>query len=96
MSDWFFGPFFAVFGILTLVAVIVWIWALVDCLQVSDDSLYQSGNKLIWVLIIVLANWVGALLYFVIGRPDTRTTSGTFERGEDGPAIPPPPPGTTR
>lgn len=95
MSDWFFGPFFAVFGILALVALVVWIWALVDCVQVSDDSLYQSGNKLIWVLIIVFLNWVGGLLYFLIGKPDREAAPSVPGGSLDGSTMPPPPPGTT-
>jgi hypothetical protein len=87
--EWFFGPFLLIWAILGLVALVVWIWALVDCVQVPDDSMYQSGNKLIWVLIIVFLSWIGAILYFLIGRPQR----GAARRPEP-PAVPPAPPGT--
>jgi hypothetical protein len=58
--------FVMVFGIIGLA---VWIWALVECLQVPDDSMYKTGTKLIWVLVIVLAQFVGAIVYFAVGRP---------------------------
>jgi hypothetical protein len=67
--DWMFWPFFGLIGILSVGFLALWIWALVDCIQVPDDSMYQSGNKLIWVLIIVFVNWIGAILYLLIGRP---------------------------
>jgi hypothetical protein len=95
--------FFPVFGLFWLVSTIVWIWAIVDAVRVEDDSRFQSGNKIIWVLIIVLTHIVGAILYFLIGRPKEGTpprATGTGgrqipERSSDGaPPIPPPPPGT--
>lgn len=99
--DWVFWPIFGVLGILSLAGLVLWIWALVDCVQVPDDSMYQSGNKLVWVLIIVLLNWIGALLYLVVGRPRGRAgpREGTGPSSadpspgprSDGDALPPPP-----
>lgn len=60
---------FAVMMILALVSLVVWIWALVDAIQVPDDSMYRSGTKLVWVLVIVFLQVVGAIVYFAIGRP---------------------------
>jgi phospholipase D-like protein len=77
-----FGLLFGVVGILAVAAFVLWIWALIDCLSVDDDSQYQSGSKLIWVLIIVLLHWVGALIYLAIGRP----------RAGAGPRVEPSPP----
>jgi hypothetical protein len=31
--------------------------------------MYRTGNKLVWVLVILLAPLVGALIYFLVGRP---------------------------
>ena len=47
-----------------------WIWALVDAIRVPDDSLYKSGTKLVWVLVIVLVGFIGAIIYLAVGRPD--------------------------
>jgi hypothetical protein len=60
------------FGFVALVSIgllAFWIWMLVDCLQntPSDDN-----QKLIWVLVIVLASWLGALIYFFVQRPKNR------------------------
>src|SRR6266508_1801316 len=66
---WFFLPF----GLLFVGSFVVWIWALVDAIQVPDDSMYRSGTKLVWVLVILLTQVVGAIIYFAIGRPSRRT-----------------------
>jgi uncharacterized membrane protein len=60
---------FAFLMILALASFAVWIWALVDAIQVPDDSMYRSGTKLVWVLVIVLLQVIGAVVYLVIGRP---------------------------
>jgi len=96
--EWMFAPLFVLIGIVTIGAIALWIWALVDCIQVPDDSMYESGNKLIWVLIIVLTNWIGALLYLLIGRPrgsksppQAPGTPGHDAAATGGVALPPPP-----
>jgi heme/copper-type cytochrome/quinol oxidase subunit 4 len=48
---------FALFWIVTIVA-------LVDVLK----SNFESNNKLIWVLVVIFTNIIGAILYFTIGR----------------------------
>jgi hypothetical protein len=97
MSEAWFGLLFLVFAVLGVALLAFWIWALVDCVQVPDDSMFQSGTKLIWVLIIVFASWIGAILYVAIGRPK-RESGGAPPRGNgrapgsgEGPPMPPPP-----
>lgn len=65
-----FGFFGLVWFTILIGSFVVWIWALVDAIQVPDDSLYRTGNKLLWVLVIALAHIIGAIIYFAIGRPD--------------------------
>lgn len=57
---------------LPLLLLALWIWALVSAVSVEDDSMYQTGNKLIWVLVILLAGPIGALIYWAIGKPEQR------------------------
>ena len=61
----------AVFGLgtqellLALVALALWLWMLVDCLR--NRSL-RGNAKIAWVLIIVMLNVLGALLYFFLKK----------------------------
>jgi hypothetical protein len=96
--DFPFGFFFG-FGLLALLGIAFWIWALVDAIRVPDDSLYKSGNKLIWVIVIVITGWIGALIYLVAGRPDGGANAAIASWGSRGgsaargtPPPPPPPP----
>lgn len=77
--------FLGAFGLLWIGGIALWIFALVDCIRVQDDSMYRSGTKLIWIIVIVLTQVIGAVIYLVIGRP---------EPGARPPAVgmPPPPP----
>jgi hypothetical protein len=92
--EWLVGFLFLMFFLLSLAGVAVWIWALIDCIQVPDDALYESGNKLVWVLVIVFLNVIGAILYLAIGRPRGTHPSVTGG-GDDARMPPPPPPGVT-
>lgn len=90
---------FGAFGVFWLVGVVVWIWALVDAIRVPDDSQFKSGTKLIWVLVIVLASVIGAIIYVLAGRPDGGATKAIADWNARGgraapPAVgsPPPPP----
>ena len=38
------------FGLFWIGGIALWIFALVDCIRVQDDSMYRSGTKLIWII----------------------------------------------
>jgi hypothetical protein len=46
----------------------LWILALVDAVRVPDDSMYRAGTKVTWVLVIVLTGFIGAIIYYAVGR----------------------------
>jgi hypothetical protein len=73
------------FGLLWIGGIALWIFALVDCIRVEDDAMYRSGTKLIWVLVIVLTQVIGAIIYLVVGRPQQGTMPPAV-------SMPPPPP----
>ncbi|MFP4111715.1 MAG: PspC domain-containing protein [Candidatus Woesearchaeota archaeon] len=50
------------FGLFGLAAFIFWIWSLIDCIR-SD---LKTDEKLLWVLIIVILNFVGSVIYLVV------------------------------
>ncbi len=43
-----------------------WIWTLVDCVTKEPA---KGNEKILWVLIIVLLQLLGALIYFFVRRP---------------------------
>lgn len=47
-----------------------WIWMLVHAIQ---NKGLTDGEKVGWVLAIALVHFIGALLYFFIGKPKART-----------------------
>jgi hypothetical protein len=69
------GPMELTFILITTVIVllgsIVWIWALIDCLQNEPPG---SSEKIIWILIILFAHFIGAVLYFTIRKPSRKTS----------------------
>ena len=64
-----FGAFFLVWLALiglSLVATVFWIIELVD---VCRREFPDQNTKLIWILVLIFSHGVGALVYFVVGRP---------------------------
>ncbi|MBT5600348.1 MAG: PLDc_N domain-containing protein [Planctomycetaceae bacterium] len=63
------GIEFGIMGLTILFSIATmafWIWMLVDCLtKVRSDG----NDKLIWALVIIFANGLGALIYFFVQRP---------------------------
>lgn len=54
-----------------LVAMIFWIWMLVDC---ARNPRLRGGAKVVWLLVVFFLNWLGALIYFFAGRARNQTT----------------------
>jgi hypothetical protein len=46
---------------------------LVDC-ATKEPS--QGNDKIIWILIIIFAHWIGALIYFLVRRPERKKLFG--------------------
>ncbi len=61
--------FFLLFGgiaLLGLALTAFWIWMLVDCAQAPEKP--GSNDRVVWILVIVFTNWLGAVLYYFIVR----------------------------
>ena len=65
---------FLVFFVLGVGGTILWIWMIVDC-ATKEPS--EGNDKLIWILIIVLTHWIGALIYLLVRRPKRIEQYGT-------------------
>ena len=63
-----FGLLFTLISmVLSLLFFVFWIWMLIDCVKYEPST---GNEKIIWVLVIVLLNGIGALLYYFIRRPE--------------------------
>lgn len=64
----FFVLIWIVFLAIGVLALIFWIFMIVDAAQ---RKFKQENDKIAWILIVVLAGIIGAAIYyFVIKRPD--------------------------
>ncbi|MDO6674496.1 PLD nuclease N-terminal domain-containing protein [Tenacibaculum sp. 1_MG-2023] len=50
--------------IVVLLGILPTIIALIDILK----SKFKGNNKIFWILVVLLANFFGVILYFLIGR----------------------------
>ncbi|MBK1833346.1 PLDc N-terminal domain-containing protein [Roseibacillus ishigakijimensis] len=65
---------FIIFILLTALPLFaLWVWSLVDCAQ-NEPS--EGNDKLIWILVIALAGWVGSLIYLFVRRPQRKAEIG--------------------
>lgn len=62
----FLELFIYIFPFIALAALAFWIWMLIDC-AINEPS--EGNDKVVWMLVIILTNWVGALIYFFVRRP---------------------------
>jgi len=52
--------------IIGLGGMALWIWTLIDC--ITNEP--QEGNeRIVWVVVIAVAQLVGALIYLIVRRP---------------------------
>jgi len=58
------GPWQWIIILLAFLGIIPTILALIDILK----SKFEGNNKIVWVLVVLFFNLIGAILYFAIGR----------------------------
>ena len=54
-------------GIGALAALAFWIWAIVE---VATKEPSEDQDRLMWLLIVLLLGWIGALVYLIVRRPE--------------------------
>ncbi|HEX4263791.1 MAG TPA: PLDc N-terminal domain-containing protein [Verrucomicrobiae bacterium] len=57
--------FFLPVGIFGILALVFWVWMLIDAIQ--NPSL-SGSQRIVWVLVILFLNLLGALIYLLAGR----------------------------
>ena len=56
-----------------LALTVFWIWMLVDCATKEPSA---GNDKIVWILVIVFTHWLGALIYFLVRRPQRKRECG--------------------
>jgi prolipoprotein diacylglyceryltransferase len=51
---------------LILLAFAFWIWMIIDCATKEPN---EGNDKLVWIVIIVFTQIIGALIYYFVRRP---------------------------
>ena len=51
--------------IFSVLYFIFWIMMLVDCIK---NSRLTGTEKVVWILVILIAQFIGPILYFLLGR----------------------------
>jgi hypothetical protein len=94
--EWFVGGGIFLFYLFVLVFIVgsvaVFIYALVDVIRMPNDAAFKTGTQLVWVLVVLLAQGIGAIVYLVVGRPPGGATAAR-EHPQPPKLIPPPPSG---
>ena len=67
LNNILFWPIIAAFiaaGIVIAILILAfWIWIIIDC---AKRKFKNDLEKIIWILVIVFTNWVGALVYLIV------------------------------
>lgn len=45
---------------------VLWIWTLIDCIKNEPT---EGNERIVWVVVIAAAHWIGALIYLTMRRP---------------------------
>lgn len=67
--------FFAFSGLsvlLALIATAFWIWMIIDVVKAPKENFGSENEKLLWLLVVILVHWIGALIYFFVGRKESK------------------------
>ena len=81
------GAFGVLFMGLFVATIALVIWTLVDVARMPGDASFKSGTQIVWVIVILLAGLIGAIIYLAVGRPPGGSTAARQH-----PVVPPPPP----
>ncbi|MBU0975216.1 PLDc N-terminal domain-containing protein [Patescibacteria group bacterium] len=57
-----------VVGVFSLLVFALWLWMLIDVISREEKDFPSSGSdqKVLWILILVFGNWIGAFVYYLV------------------------------
>ncbi|MEP6758029.1 MAG: PLDc N-terminal domain-containing protein [Actinomycetota bacterium] len=85
--EWF--PFVLIF---IVGSIALFVYALVDAIRMPNAASFKTGTQLVWILVILLAQGIGAIIYLIVGRPPGGATQAR-DNVQSIPGAPPPPAG---
>ena len=53
--------------------MVLWIWTLIDCIKNEPT---EGNERIVWVVVIAVTHWIGALIYLIVRRPQRRILLG--------------------
>lgn len=53
--------------------MVLWIWTLIDCIKNEST---EGNERIVWVVVIAVTHWIGALIYLIVRRPQRKTILG--------------------
>lgn len=65
--------------LLMAAGTLFWVWALVDVVR-HPQWVYRGGSQTLWVLVIALTHFIGAVVYVLFGRPRAAGRAATAGR----------------
>lgn len=68
-----FPVYMLIFFLIGILATVFWIWMLIDC-ATKEPS--QGNDKVVWIIIIVFTQIIGALIYYFVRRPKRKAEFG--------------------
>lgn len=67
--DLWLWPFMILGGVIAVIVGILvfafWIWMIIDC---AKRNFRNDIEKIVWIIVIVLGSWLGALIYLLVVR----------------------------
>lgn len=67
--------------LLGLAGVVFWLYALVDALRRPKGNWLAAGqDQLVWVMVVVFLNLIGALVYVMVAKPALDKAAATDQR----------------
>lgn len=60
-------PLLAALVVLVVVQLTLEVWAVIDIVKRPKEQI-TGGNKVLWILLVVFVNLIGAIVYFAVGR----------------------------
>ena len=60
-------------GLVGVLGSIFWLWMIIDC---ATNEPSATNDKLIWLLVIIFTHFIGALIYFLVRRPERIRITG--------------------